>query len=161
MAIDLGQARRESRITREQVLAMALKAKAARRFRLEQSRAGESRLLTAIAVNRAQARYGGQIVELVTMAEWLIATAETLPRCERASCQARHGQPCRNVHGIRAPHKNRLGKAEPPRIALEEYLRCETCGAWPGKPCHTESGAPRPRVHKERPMLAPPAEAAP
>ncbi|MCC7024643.1 MAG: hypothetical protein IT338_17580 [Thermomicrobiales bacterium] len=161
MADDLGQARRESTLTPEQLLAQALKDKAfpTHRFRLESPKAGASRLLTQKAAARAQARYGGDVVELVTMKDWLTATAQSLPTCERASCQAPAGLPCRDVHGIRKPHPNRLGKRESTRIALEEYLRCETCGAWPGKSCVTESGMVR-RAHKDRPMLAPPAPVA-
>ena len=163
MPNDLGQARRESTLTPEQLLAQALKDKAfpTHRFRLESPKAGASRLLTQKAAARAQARYGGDVVELVTMKDWLAATARTLPACERASCQAPAGAPCRDVHGIRKPHLNRTGGVDRKRLALEEYLRCETCGAWPGKPCVTTTGMIR-RVHKERAVLAPaPAEATP
>lgn len=161
MADDLGRARRESKLTPEQLLAEALEAKTfpGRRFRLTSPAAGVSRLLTQQAAGRARDRFGGDVVELITMKDWLTATARGLPTCERASCQAPAGRPCRDVHGIRKPHPNRLGKRESTRIALEEYLRCETCGAWPGKSCVTESGMVR-RAHKGRPMLAPPAPVA-
>lgn len=157
MANDLGQARRESSLTREQVLAQAIADKAfpSRRYRLETVLAGASRLLTEKEAARAQRRYGGNIVELVTMTDWLRAKAAGLPGCARPSCMAAPGAPCRNVHGLRHPHACRIGMFEPAKLALEEYLQCATCGAWPGKPCVSSSGRSR-RVHPGRPVLAPP-----
>ena len=81
-----------------------------RRFRVEGSVVGASRLLNLRRAEESQAKYGGQVVELVTKNAFLTAQAarDHLPSCRRTSCGAKAGEPCRGKNGLRGPHAVRL-----------------------------------------------------
>jgi hypothetical protein len=129
----------------------------ARRFRVEGSAYGSSHLLNANKALRTCARYGGQIVEVVTKAMFLTAQAKELklPTCVRKSCAARTGEPCKNKSGVCAPHACRLAQADPAEAA-EKLLSCPIakCPALGGQPCMTRKGTPR-MPHKARLAGAP------
>lgn len=89
-----------------------------RRFRLEESRAGNSKLLLEKVAKTMQASYGGKVVELIppgrdpnakqTVYE---VAAEDMPKCPH--CRESKSKPCRSPQGgQRMPHSKREKLAE-------------------------------------------------
>lgn len=80
-----------------------------RRFRVEGSRAGNSRLLRRDGAEEARRRYGGTIVEVYprqTREEKAASVARDMPACPR--CKVPSGEPCIAASGnIREPHARR------------------------------------------------------
>lgn len=102
----------EAKMTREQANEYARNFRRFTRcWRLENSRAGVSRLVTRSAAFELKAQFGGDIVRVVdamphtmTKAEW-----EALGRGECPRCHAPAGEPCstRWTGALRIPHKQR------------------------------------------------------
>ena len=77
-----------------------------RRFRVEGSRAGNSRLVTQTTAKRYKGEYGGKIVEVVPLVSLAERQAKDLPGCE--FCKAAAGEPCKSKTGkLRVPHAGR------------------------------------------------------
>lgn len=126
---------------------------ATRRYRVEGSRVGNSKLLNADDAKRDQINYGGRVVEVVTLDAIFTEMADDLPRCKRQSCKADKDEPCRDARGnICRPHRNRLGEEEPVRAlhkATKHVCPVDRCKAPVGEACKGKNGkncAP----HKER-----------
>lgn len=150
----------ETTLTPAALLARAIKRGRlpSRRYRVEDSSVGPSRILSSIQADLAQARYGGRKVELITAAMFLTAEAadRQWPPCPRKACGAPPGAPCRNKTGVRAPHDARLDIVfQRPSIVEEaQGLGACACGAAAGAPCQ-RAGKPR-RPHKGRPPIGAP-----
>jgi hypothetical protein len=138
----------ESTWTKEQALAFAvqyLDAKGrwpARRFRIERSRAGNSRLLNRESAERDAARYGGDAVELIpTLAASGVLrptaheqAAEGLPECSK--CQAEADAACVNPKGRqRTVHRERVDDKGECRAWAIAHVTCRQCSAAPGVQC--------------------------
>lgn len=146
----------ESTWTKEEALAWARKVRASGRswpgwrFRVEGSRAGNSRLLGKKAAEQTQAKYGGVLVEVIptptaagepkrTVNQSL---ADELGACP--SCQAPARHPCLTPKGkSRKPHGSRIKHADLYKQA-QRLPPCRTCKADPGEPCTDTKGAYRP-----------------
>lgn len=142
----------ESTWTKEEALAWARKVKASgrswpgRRFRVDNSRAGTSRLLGRKAAEKTQAKYGGRLVEMIptptaagepkhTVNQ---ALAESLGPCP--SCQAKPRHPCLTPKGkSRKPHESRTKRASLLSTA-EDLPPCRMCKAEAGFPCTNQKG---------------------
>lgn len=116
-----------------------------KRFRVEGSRAGSSKLLTRVEAEVTSKQYGGTVVELIpakgeslgTMAE---AAAQGLPECPQCGAQANRSCRRGTERGApRTPHAARLRMVEGRRNAHEEVAiglpECPLCGAAAGRPC--------------------------
>lgn len=84
-----------------------------RRFRLEDSRAGNSRLIKEQQARDMMGKYGGTVVELIPpggdtdarLNAYQVAS-EDMPKCPH--CKESKGRPCRGPQGgQRMPHKKR------------------------------------------------------
>lgn len=119
-----------------------------RRFRVEGSRAGNSRLVGEETAKVIRSKHGGQVVELIPPAKSIVrksvyeVAAEDLGDCPR--CKASADAPCVWPDGSRRyPHKKR----EQPRSAYEqaaqEFGKCPWCKAEPGEACTWRRGVQR------------------
>ena len=96
----------EASWTREEAIAWAknLRGWPSRRYRLERSRAGSSRLVTKWDALNLKSLYGGEVMELIPSAAYHLA--KSLKKCP--TCKARARRPCKTSAGAkRRPHKNR------------------------------------------------------
>lgn len=122
-----------------------------RRYRVEGTAAGNSKLLIDMAAENACRKYGGTIVELIpTRARYLAdrgltgrysradAMAEDLPACPK--CQAAAGHACTLPTGQkRVPHSNRT-KLHAAMEGAADLPLCARCGQLAGRPCVTKGG---------------------
>jgi len=119
-----------------------------KRFRVDGSRAGNSQLLKADDAALSRGRYGGTIVEIITLAQFLTEKATGLPPCREATCSADADRPCHDGKGyVIKPHKNRLRGG-----TGAGYDACQTCGAHKHDACKTPKGKAR-KPHKDRPFI--------
>lgn len=152
----------ETQVSADDVLAAAVDKNRfpTRRFRVEGTHVGNSRLLSERDAQGTALRYGGQMVELVTRETFVVAQAKTsggsgLPECVRATCFAEAGKPCRNKAGeICSAHACRFGEQKPTFASAAKNLPAcpvEGCAASrvSGMPCTTPKGKPR-MPHKGR-----------
>lgn len=128
-----------------------------KRYRVEGSPAGASRLLTEDDAVAARRRYGGTVRELFTAAAFhtLLAKKRNLPACTNPTCNAQAGDPCRDRMGVRPAHGNRIGRrgerVSAHALAAQDMGPCPTCGVAAGKPCRKDHGKGDVRpVHKKR-----------
>jgi hypothetical protein len=88
----------------------------ARRFRVEKSRAGNSRLVSLRVAHEMKDKYGGEIVELIEHAA--IQLGRSMKKCKQ--CDAKAGAPCKSGAGnLRKPHSKRAYKKGHGPNALE------------------------------------------
>lgn len=129
-----------------------------RRYRVEGSRAGNSRLVTFGTAVNLQKAYGGEIVELIEKR----GTKEDTKRCDSRHlelgdcpvCFRPAGQPCERPSGERrAPHTARLGEF-PSQIAAKGLPECPTCKAAAGAPCMRPRDQKWRRPHRARKKAA-------
>jgi len=175
------QAVRESQYTPQEALELAVLsgAKFRRRFRVEGSAAGTSRLVTKSSAKRLRKRYGGQIVELVPdlwhKSPANVLRANGLPYCP--TCRVEPDEACRHPKGaMRPPHEARMqlfdvmGWSEekrheqrrimtPRTMAMVRRLGdCPRCKVGPYQACVQVGGRNNGRArspHRERPALTP------
>lgn len=77
-----------------------------KRWRLEGTRAGNSRLLMLETANLSRARYGGKVVEVIPFTPLAVRQAAKLPECPH--CKAEKAKPCKSSNGkIVTPHLRR------------------------------------------------------
>jgi hypothetical protein len=125
-----------------------------RRYRVQDSRAGTSKLLSKTEAHGTMTRYGGKIVELVPsrvdyLAEFkgvrldpypMLTSARDLPECP--TCKAPTGTPCKRGDGEPMwPHVRRIkavGYATAEAMMLAQavlYDGCAACDAGAGIAC--------------------------
>lgn len=167
----------ESMWTREQAIEWAegrfdrSRTWTSRRFRVEESPAGKSSLLSRYGAEKAKVSYGGRIVEVIPDRLAYLeefqgirfdrapkrTVARGLPACQVSSCLAKEGEPCVRDGQTRWPHKKRA----PLPAALHEqakvYDACHVCAADAGVACTSKLHASYGEFcwpHKNRRFLA-------
>ena len=126
-----------------------------RRFRVEGSRAGNSKLVCERDAIGMRIQYGGEVVELVPSARALArksvyeVAAEDLGECPR--CKAPDGKPCTWPTGgaPRYPHAKREDPSNLYTRAAEGLGDCSWCKAKAGEACTWPRGLQR-RPHERR-----------
>ena len=74
-----------------------------KRWRVEGSAGGNSRMLMKHTANRAANRYGGRVVEVIPFTPIQERQAANMPACPR--CKAKAGKPCKTAKKtIAKPH---------------------------------------------------------
>jgi len=99
----------ESQWTTKQAVAWArgLRHWPSRRFRVEKSRAGNSRLISARLADEMKGRYGGEIIEMIEHVA--LELGRDMRKCKQ--CDAKAGAPCVAGSGnLRRPHSKRTFK---------------------------------------------------
>ena len=77
-----------------------------RRWRVEGTHAGNSRLLTELKAKDTRAKYGGAVHEVIPFTPIEVRQAKDLPACPY--CEAAKGEPCQSSEGNTvAPHAKR------------------------------------------------------
>lgn len=151
------RATEEAMWTREQAAEWAAKQSKwplMRRFRLEGSRAGNSRLVTKIHGDSLKSQYGGTLVELLDppppRRSKREEAADGLPACRW--CRVLANEPCKTTtDGAkgRMPHSIRLREAEL-ADAVADLPPCPACSAKAAEPCLTPKGNLRRAAHAAR-----------
>ena len=81
-----------------------------RRFRVEGTAAGNSRLLTKSKAKETRNRHGGHIAEVIPFTPLAVRQAADLPDCKH--CKVEAGKPCKsNTDKVRVPHMVRWADA--------------------------------------------------
>lgn len=115
-----------------------------RRWRVEGTSAGNSKLLTEERAIKVQRRTGGKVVLVIPTPTELglapmtanQALAVGLPTC--SVCQREAGEPCRTPKGkSRKPHSDRIEASKPPPVPLPPRQAIHD-----GKPPHNTCGSP-------------------
>lgn len=122
-----------------------------RRYRVEGSRCGPSRLVRHRVAVKLQRQYGGTVVEVIPpyrtreRQKWQ-EVYDGLPVCPRPWCAAKPGEPCKDrlkPHVLRARLKEQLAEV----VNLEV---CPACGVGSGVRC-MRAGKPRAPHLRRRP----------
>jgi hypothetical protein len=115
----LDRAMRESQWTKAEAIrwSESLKSRTSRRFRLEKSRAGNSRLVSAWKAGELKSKYGGEVVELIPRPPPRMSpkrkAALKLGPCPK--CNASAKEPCKRPSGdICYPHRKRNDPTDTP-----------------------------------------------
>jgi hypothetical protein len=117
-----------------------------RRFRVEGSSAGNSRMLRETAAWNMQQLYGGKVVELIppssSVERKTVYEVAAMNLGECSWCKAAAGAPCVFPDGSpRHPHGHRENPLNVYELAARELGECPWCKAKPGAPCTASGGA--------------------
>jgi len=109
-------------------------------------------LVTEKTAQRDVLRYGGKVVEIVTIAAFLKEISKKLPPCKLRACGALTGEPCKDGGYLVRPHANRTGGLDGRFDTEADGLPAcpeSACPAEEHRPCVSPSGKRR-KPHKSR-----------